>query len=362
VGPGWFGMGSGALDLPPDIVDLLRRGRGLVTASAARAAGVGDDRLRRQARLGTLTPLARGCYAATALLEGMSEWALFRERARAFALASTAESFLVGWGAVANWGLRTWGRPPELPTLVRPKTAGRGPTATAYGRTLVADLAPEHQVRRPGWGIMSKAWTAVDLARTVPVPHALVVADSAVRKGADLAAVLAHFGRWDGVARARFVVQHADSNAESPLETLGRFTCIEFNLPMPVSNAWVGIDGPEKRLDGLWPFHRSAYEADGAVKYNNRDDAAQIVRAEHEREFYLRRLGLDIIRYGAPDVYPVRRGLAARFRALLLDNPPSDEPMRWWKHVPGKGPVEPSPHDWPSPHPLGLILPAGWNR
>jgi hypothetical protein len=53
--------------------------------------------------------------------------------------------------------------------------------------------------------------------------------------------------------------------------------------------------------------------------------------------------------------------LAERFSALLRDNPARAEPIRWWKHVPGVGPVEPEPADWPSPHPVSVVLPAGWD-
>jgi hypothetical protein len=210
--------------------------------------------------------------------------------------------------------------------------------------------------------VVSNAWATADLARSAPVYDGLIVADSAVRNGADLSEVLTHMSRWLGVSRARWVADHADSNSESALETMGRFGCIEFDLPVPVSNAWVGRDGPELRLDHLWPFHWSAGEADGAVKYNNREDAAKIVKDQNDREFYLRRLGLDFARYGWVEAYYRRQELAGRFSALLRDNPPRDEPIRWWKDVPGEGPVEPNAEDWPSPHPLGLILPAGWQH
>ncbi len=92
---------------------------------------------------------------------------------------------------------------------------------------------------------------------------------------------------------------------------------------MPVSNAWVGRDGPTFRGHGLWPWHWAASEADGAVKYNDRPDAAAIVLAQTEREWYLRRLGLDIARYDW--VLAIRRPheLASRFAALLRANQPT---------------------------------------
>src|SRR5918994_3953138 len=181
-------------------------------------------------------------------------------------------------------------------------------------------------------------------------PHGLVVADAAVRQGVDLDSVLQHMARWKGIHRARWLTRHANPTAESALETLGRFTCMEFDLPMPVCNAWVGSSSPVYRVDGLWPFHWSAYEADGALKYDNRPDASSIVAAQSEREFYLRRLGLDVARYGWDLGFRRRATLAERFAALLRDNPARAEPIRWWKHVPGVGPVEPEPADWPSPH------------
>jgi hypothetical protein len=166
--------------------------------------------------------------------------------------------------------------------------------------------------------------------------------------------------RWPGMSRARWVVDHADPCAESALETLGRFACLEALLPMPVSNAWVGDDRPVYRVDGLWPWHWAAHEADGAVKYDDRPDASRIVAAQNEREWYLRRLGLDVVRYGWTLATSRRGELGARFAALLRDNPARDVPIRWWKDVPGSGPVVPRADDWPEPGPPRGGLPSWW--
>jgi hypothetical protein len=164
------------------------------------------------------------------------------------------------------------------------------------------------------------------------------------------------------MARARWVVHQANPAAESALETLGRFGFIEYQLPLPVANAWVGDDEPRKRVDGLLPWHWWALEGDGAMKYDGRDDASQIVRKQTEREFWLRRLGLDFLRYTWADVYPSRQPLVGKARAMFADHPPRDQPVRWWKHIPGKGAVEPSPADWPSAQPIRILLPAGWDQ
>ncbi|MGH8774605.1 MAG: type IV toxin-antitoxin system AbiEi family antitoxin domain-containing protein [Jiangellaceae bacterium] len=304
--------------LPADVLDLLLRGKGIAHVRDARLAGVDESRLRRLAAAGGLERLARGCYASTSTLEKLDEWQVHKIRARAFA-ESCAAVYLCEWSAAVTWDLPTMGTPPPRPTVLRPATSGQGSTVTRYGRIRVAHLPIGHRWRSGRVGVASRAWSVADLARFVPLPHALVLADAATRAGDDLGAVLPHFHRWEGVDGARWAADHADGNAESPIETLGRFTCIAFDLPLPVANAWVGENQPVRRVDGLWPYHWAAKEADGAVKYNNRPDASAIVMAQNDREFYLRRLGLDVIRYGWELAAFRREELAARIAALLRD-------------------------------------------
>jgi hypothetical protein len=346
-------------DLPGVIVALLAAGHGLFTAEAARAKGIGSDRLGRLVDAGLLTRVAHGSYASAADHRRLRPWDRHRIEARAFANGRPG-AFVTGWSAVAIWRLPTVGRPPVRPSALWPKARGRGSTTTRHGRLLIADLPIEHRWRVGATKVVSRGWAAVDVARTGPVAHGLVVADAALRRGADLAGVVGHMRRWPGMERARWVVDNADPGAESALETLGRFACLEALLPMPVSNAWVGHDRPVFRVDGLWPWHWAAHEADGAVKYDDRPDASRIVAAQNDREWYLRRLGLDVVRYGWALASGDRGELAARFSALLRDNPAREVPIRWWKNVPGVGPVVPVAADWPEPGPPRGGLPAWW--
>jgi len=316
-------------DLPAVVVALLASGHGLLTAEAARAEGIDIHRLRRLVAAGLLMNVAHGCYAAAADHQSLRPWDRHRVEARALSRARPG-SFVTGWSAAAIWRLPTMGTPPVRPSTLWPKAPGRGSTTTLRGRLLIADLPYEHRWRVGETRVVSRAWAAVDLARTAPVAHGLVVADAAVRMGADLVGVVRHMTRWPGMERARWVVDHADPCAESALETLGRFVCLEALLPMPVSNAWVGHDRPVYRVDGLWPWHWAAQEADGAVKYDDRPDASRIVAAQNEREWYLRRLGLDVVRYGWMLASGRPGELAGRFAALLRDNPARDVPIRWW--------------------------------
>lgn len=349
-------------DLPDEVRDLLRRHNGVLLAADAKKARLSESMLRRLVAANRLRRLAQGAYVNAKAFDVLDSWQRFTLRARAFGLMCGPHSFLTGWACTAIREFPTLGHPPRVATVVRPKDLQREPFRGTGGRVVVANLPPEHRWTLGRLFVVSDEWAVVDLARMARLPDSLVVADDAARRGLDLAGVLPHMRRWQGINRAAWVVKRAEPTVESPLETLGRFAFIEFGLPMPVTNAWVGRDRPEWRLDGLLPWHWWGYEGDGAMKYDNRSDASQIVRAQQEREFHLRRIGLDLVRYGWPDVYPHRKPLLAKVRAMFSDHPTRPEPLRWWKDVSGTGPVEPEPEDWPSPHPTGIVLPAGWQH
>ncbi|WP_157574978.1 type IV toxin-antitoxin system AbiEi family antitoxin domain-containing protein [Jiangella muralis] len=347
--------------LPDDIAELIAREHGVVTVAVARAAGIDPRRLHRLCTAGLLTLLMPGCFAATTSV-AVDEWDEFRLGARAFAGYCGPSSFLSGWSAAATWRLPAIGRPPSRHSAVRPVDAGHSVRNTPFGDLRAVALPLRHARRVAGVQVVSRAWAVADLARTGPILPALVAADAAAAVGADLPGAIEHMEHWPGVRRARWVARYADAWAESPLETLGRFTCLQYDLPLPVCNAWVGADGPEYRVDGLWPFHGAVFEADGALKYDDRSDASRIVALQGEREWRLRQLGLDVVRFGWDLAWHDRAELAARFAALLRDNARREVPVRWWKQVPRVGAVEPEPADWPSPRRTGLVLPASWDR
>jgi hypothetical protein len=171
-----------------------------------------------------------------------------------------------------------------------------------------------------------------DLARTTQRPAGLIVADAVMRAGtsrSDLLDVIGRMSRWPGVSEASWIAEHADGRAESGLETLGRLGCIEGDLPVPLSNVWVGPGYPMYRLDHLFPWHWVAMEGDGALKYDG-PAAAKVIEAEKEREWFLRRLGLEVVRYGWDLAYRRRAELAARVARVLAANPKRREPIQWW--------------------------------
>ncbi|HJU98492.1 MAG TPA: type IV toxin-antitoxin system AbiEi family antitoxin domain-containing protein [Jiangellaceae bacterium] len=318
--------------IPPEVLGLLTGGRGVFTAQDAELAQVSLDRVQRWARAGLLERVGKGAYAATDKLASASPWVAHAIRTRGFVMSRTTHTLAGGWSAVAVRGLPSIGPPPALPTAVHPSRTGSGAQRTRYGIVYPRELPPEHHGSHAGGPVVGAAWMVVDLARRADRAAALVVADAVVHHGTAmprLRHVLAQLSGWPGARAATWVVAHVDGRSESALESLGRLACIEGRLPVPLSNVWVGPGYPLYRVDHLWPWHWVVAEGDGALKYRGRDPA-QVIAAEKERQWQLRRLGLEVIRYGWTLAAHQRAELAARFRVVLADNPVRSTPIPWW--------------------------------
>jgi hypothetical protein len=317
--------------LPADVTALLGVRHGFFMLREAVAAGITTDRVHRLVRSGLLAAVARGAYAATAQLE-KNRWEAHAICTSAFLTSCQENSFAAGWSAVALRRLPVLGKPPSVPHVLRLGSAGQGVTRSRYGRVVVAHLPEKHQAIHAGHPIVGKAWMVADIARTADHAHALVLADAALRDGLTRSALLGaveDLRGWPGVRNAAWVAEHADCRSETALESLGRLSCIEGTLPVPLSNVWVGPGYPLYRVDHLWPYHWVVAEGDGALKYRGRDPAA-VVKAEKEREWALRRLGLEVVRYDWELAAYRRADLVARFRHLLDVNPVRARAVQWW--------------------------------
>lgn len=319
--------------LPVEIAKLIQ-GRDVFTVEDASRLGIGASRIQRLAKAGVLRCLGRGVYTSASHLDEADSWKALAIKARGFAAACSTPVFVSGASAVAVRGLRHLGNPPDLPEVIAPRSTSGGSTTTRYGVIRRATLPIAHQKDYSGCPVVSKTWTAVDYARTATFAEALVVADAVLEDGATKAGlqrVRAAMARWPGIEKASPVIEHADGRSESVLETLGRVACIEGDLPVPISNAWVGRRRPEFRVDHLWRWHWVVAEADGALKYRDHADPAAVVAEEKERQWILEReLGLTVIRYGWNLAFGNRKQLAERFRRVLADNPPRSTPVPWW--------------------------------
>jgi hypothetical protein len=318
-------------EIPAALSTLLHEGGGVFTAREAVRVGVSDDRLQRLVRVNLLTRVARRVYASTEQLNG-DPWLAHAIRTRGFVHACGQSTLATGWSAVAIRSLFTIGHPPRLPTVVRAYPARRGSSRTRFGVIRATGIPAEHYAVHAGCPVVSPAWMVCDLARTAARPAALIVADAVMRAGtsrSELHGVIGQMSHWSGVSEASWIAEHGDGRAESGLETLGRLGCIEGDLPVPLSNVWVGPGYPMYRLDHLFPWHWVVMEGDGALKYDG-PMGAKVIQAEKEREWFLRRLGLEVVRYGWDLAYRRRAELTARVASVLAANPARTEPIQWW--------------------------------
>ncbi|MBD8078317.1 hypothetical protein [Cellulosimicrobium arenosum] len=163
--------------------------------------------------------------------------------------------------------------------------------------------------------------TVVDCARAGTGPQGLVVADSALRAGADptvLTAILDESVGKRGIRRARTVVALADARAESPGESVVRWTIHEAGLPAPVPAHEATTARGRYWLDLAWPDLMVAIEFDGAVKYSGGefgDPSARIWR-EKLRHDALTEAGWLVVRVVWADL-TAPESLERRLRAAL---------------------------------------------
>lgn len=326
-----------AADIPHPVHRFLAAGQWLVRRGELMSLGVPRSTMSRWLRDGMLVPLANGIYADPAVVGAAGPWELFRLRTRAFVMVSPPNSFAVEWSAITMHGLATMGDPPAVPSVVRPTSTRSGSNRTINGRTRFAAVRSRWLGEVDGLAVVQPAFAAVDLGRRVDRLTSLVIADAVAARDQTrepLTAALADIDGWSGAGRAAWAVRHCDVDAESPLESAGRYAFISAGLPPSRSNVWVGEYLPEYRLDHYWAEHGVAMEADGLGKYG--DDPATAIRAEKRREWRLQQLGIRVARYGWAVAVGSPDALAGQVRRLLNTPPLAGGRLRTWSNREGR--------------------------
>lgn len=282
------------------VVALVKHFGPVVAMQQADAAGVSRAILRRLHDRGEIRRLSKAAFAPSEIFDAATDWEQFRLRSIAFALGSQEGTYLTGESAAVIHNLPLLGPPPELPTAIRHGSPHIGHNLSIYGRVRHGFLPLAHRTSRDGVALVSPAFCAVDLARHLGPRSGLVAADKVLHFGVDrevMAALTIAMVSYPGIAEAQWVIEHADGRAESPLETLGRYAFISAGLAAPLSNVWILAGGLWFRVDHLIPETGVILEADGALKYDNRDDASRLIANDRHRERLLRRLTYGLGRY-----------------------------------------------------------------
>jgi hypothetical protein len=147
------------------------------------------------------------------------------------------------------------------------------------------------------------AWTAIEVARSLPRRRALATLDAALRSGscdprALQTAATAQAGRR-GIVKVRRLLALADGKAESPMESEARLVMIDGGLPTPVlQHEVIDARGRLRRLDFAWPEQWVAAEYD-SDEWHTGADALQ---RDREKLAALQDLGWTVVPIVADDV------------------------------------------------------------
>lgn len=275
----------------------------IITRRGAHARGVTDSEIKRLVRNGTWTRLATGVYVPSTVYESGDDRA--RHAFRACALSANASGAALSHiSAAVLHGVDVWEIPLDDVHLTRNASSG---SRRVRGRVMhAAPFAESEVVDLPAGRVLSVARTVVDVAASVPFEQAVVVGDSALRRGLTvdcLHRAVALRGSHPGGARVRRAVRFMSARSDSVGESRSRVLFVREQLPIPMEQVDVfdAYDRWLARVDFLWDEFGVIGEFDGRIKYR-RDgvasmDAEEVVYREKLREDALRRAGWTVVRW-----------------------------------------------------------------
>lgn len=241
--------------------------------------GITRQRLRTLIRSGELTQTRHGVYATKAAIRKAAE-----NKRLAHALAVKSVLLCTGYDAVASHhsaalllGLRLLKDPPAgRVTLTRPDARKRNRQSYKDVAFQSAALPPEHTINWRGIPATNTPRTVIDLARTLPFMDAVVVADSALRQyyfGRDqYLAVATWCNGWPGTRRARRVIEFADPEADSVLESCMRVRLAEWGFEPPETQVTIITERADYQVDFLYRRQQVIIETDGMAKFRDKRD------------------------------------------------------------------------------------------
>lgn len=301
--------------------------------------GVSRAQLHTAAATGRITRLANGVYIATAAvpedppaLHLMTALAIQMLRPRAIASHHTAA---LAWELDLNDPVAAASAPPAF---IVPTGGAIRAEVTRKFSIAVRELPAAQRVHHPsGLMVTTPARAAVDVASGLALPEALISLDSAARltltDQVGSRRLREHYPRERSLAGARqplldaaqaaatqftrrhlaAVVPLADPRRESPLESLSYGHILLAGLPLPDLQVRVSLGGSDAYPDFLWAQFMVIGEADGMLKYRDRED----FRNEKRRQERLEQLGYRVVRWEAREIRERPAMTIQRIRAAL---------------------------------------------
>jgi hypothetical protein len=213
---------------------------------------------------------------------------------------------------------RLWGVELVQASPVRHVTVARCRSRARRAGTKVhrADLDDVGEVN--GIPVTTAVRTVLDLCRTLPLPHAVAAADSALRQRLvtlpELLAAAAELAPALGRPQVREVVTRVDPLSGSVLESLCRLPLDDAGLrPFETQYLVRVASGTIGRVDFAWPEQRLVVEVDGYAFHADRST----YRNDRRRGNALVLAGWRVLRFSWEDVVGSPQVVVAQVRAAL---------------------------------------------
>ncbi|PUB21558.1 hypothetical protein C8K30_114101 [Promicromonospora sp. AC04] len=286
------------------------------------------NQLALASRQGTLVRIRRGAYCTTDAIRVDGPSAAAREkrnkelaRARALHTQLRSDPVFSHTTAALLLGCLVWTVPDSTHVYQDYRASTRSANDIARHR---GKLPPEDITTAQGLPVTSLTRTVVDCALTFHPLEALVIADSALRLGAerdDLLMMLDARTGLRGIRRARLVIELADGGSQSAWETWVRYELLRAGLPRPRTQMAVQTERGVFHTDLGYEQWALGIEFDGLVKYRldgvrPGHDPAQEYMGEKDRAEAIRRAGVTVERASASDRGDIR-SMLARFTAHM---------------------------------------------
>ncbi|MFW0774028.1 type IV toxin-antitoxin system AbiEi family antitoxin domain-containing protein [Paenarthrobacter nitroguajacolicus] len=266
------------------------------------AKGIGDRALTAGVRSGKLLRLRRGAYVRTVDWRHRKPWERELLRIQAHACSIPGRATYSHLSAARLHGCPDWEGGPQVhvTTPFSPAQASSGVDVVAHG----GPLNPEEITEIPSsWGrharVTSLERTVIDCARTLEFETAVVIADQALRRGADPGLMQEYLdsGRITrGARRLRRVLGAMDKRSESVGESRTRLILEKLGIQVPVLQLEVETGIGTFRGDFGWPEQKVILEFDGRAKYFDYAPTEEVIFEERRREKALIAMGWEVVR------------------------------------------------------------------
>lgn len=329
--------------LPPSVREVCAGQHGVISRSQLIGLGVSDRVIARLVRSGQLRRIHAGAFVDAEIWQQANDetrhmMRLIGVQLRAPDAAAHARTAALFWQLPVR-------RIPARPIVIRDRDAPQLVHATLRRSKAVGP----HVTTHAGVRVTTLAKTVVDVAAEAPFADALITVDAALRRGLPLDNLLTTLNDAPPIHRGRQAlraIEAGDPYSESWLESLSRGRMIERGLDLPLSNVVLRSGHRWARVDHLLLELGVVGEADGVGKYGRPGGPLAVVVRERGRQAWIEDLGLEVARWGTPEVAGNGAGMQQRIdRAVARQSATGFTwPAAVHAEVPLLGAVVPPPH------------------